>query len=48
MIRIKINGKVKAEVPDNTNKEKFLVVLSLYLFNQEIQWDLIELERVME
>lgn len=48
MIRIKINGKTKAEIPDNTNKDKFLVVLSLYLFNQEVEWSKIEIEKVKE
>ena len=46
MIRIKINGKMKAELPDNTSKEKFLTVLSLYLFNQEVEWSKIEIEDV--
>jgi len=46
MIRIKIDGKMKAELPENINKDKFMIVLSLYLFNKEIEWKQIGIEKV--
>ena len=46
MIVIKINGRVKAELPDNINLDKFQTIISLFLFNLEVTWSKIEIDRV--
>jgi len=48
MIRIKIDGKLKAELPDNINKDKFQMIISLYLFNQEVDWKNVLIEQVLK
>ena len=47
MIKIFIDGKMKAELPDNTNKDKFQMILTLYMNNEQIDWKKVTIEKVV-